>query len=101
MNKNVLIIGLLVFAIAFLIPPWEYTSYFSDALASALGGSASTETSFRPIWVGGEITEHGDVVARDAEIKQGLWFGILGGIAFATIVLANIIEGDTKSQPSA
>lgn len=73
MNKQVLSSACSFSQIAFVVP-WEYTSYFSDALASAIGGLAFADMSFRPIWVDGEITEYGDVIGRDAEIKQELWF---------------------------
>ena len=98
MNKKVIIFGLLIFAIAFLFPPFEYVDFTSRAVSSMFGGSPSTDITFRPIWNDEYIYRGDDMIGSDAEIASGLWFGILGGIAFATLALAAVVGNKPKEE---
>lgn len=89
MNRSILIAGLLLFVAAFLFPPQEYRSY-----ERIFGGA---ETTLRFIGSGEYLYRGDDMIGSDARIRMDLWWPILGGIAFATFVLARVI-GETGNK---
>ena len=92
MNRTIILIGLMVFAVAFLFPPFEYVSFINFVLSDSLGTPPSSEITFLPFWHNGDVYRGGDLIGTGAKIATGLWFGLLGGIAFFTFALGAIVR---------
>lgn len=94
MNKSIIIIGLMVFAVILLFPPFEYMSInnMSNFFSLAHQTPRSFEITFLPFWHNGDIFRGGDLIGTGAKIMTVLWYGLLGGMAFFIFVLGSLLK---------
>lgn len=106
MNREILIAGLLMFSFVFLMPPWKAEDSYRHALDRAIvydfgfGPSRPTpkyETVFRPIWSDGRF----DGYMPGAEIRPGLWLGLMAGVVVLTVGLSALLPRVGMSAPTA
>lgn len=92
MNKKIILFGIVVFIIAFLLPPFKYTTIGNLVSSQRTGLPLSLETTFLPFWHNGNIYHEENLIGTGAKIDTGLWYGILGGIAFLTFALGIVFK---------
>lgn len=91
MNKPILIVGLVLFVLAILFPPFEYVSHMSAAFSSMYGGNASTDIAFQFIGSDQYVYSGGEMVGSEARIASDIWMGILAGILVLTLGIAYLV----------
>ncbi|HKJ32574.1 MAG TPA: hypothetical protein VKA34_12140 [Balneolales bacterium] len=85
-SKHILIIGALLFLLAFIFPPYKYKPVTQKQSPSK---DPVTKIAYRPIWNGTQIYDlKGNLIGKNATFYSLLWFGTLFviGIGTRTIV---------------
>lgn len=90
-SKHILLIGIILFLMAFIFPPYKYHSV-NDATPSNKNNQ-TIKIAIRPIWNGTKIYNlKGNLIGKDAVFDSLLWFGILFVIGMGTRTLARFID---------
>jgi len=89
--KHIVIIGIILFLLAFILPPYQYQSVNKEQTAQT--SDPVTHTTFRPIWNGTEIYDlHGNLIGEHARFNALLWLGILFVIGMGTRTIIRFKE---------
>jgi hypothetical protein len=100
MNKPIIVVGLIVFIIFLVFPPFHYRTIENIVLSDSTGVPPSFKTTFLPFWHNGEICKNGEWSGTGAKIYTDLWYGLLGGVAFISIALAIIFKKKERNPSS-
>ena len=88
MKNLIIIIGLIVFVILLIFPPFHYRTLFNIEASDLTMLPPSFETIFLPFWHNGEIYKNGELIGAGAKIYTELWYGLLGGVAIISLALS-------------